>query len=128
VRADSLEHLWLDKIQEPLQVERLLQAFATRSGLLPKRAYRVRDPTALPELMRWLLAQVFAHVWLCFSDESQAWLFTGMVSEGLSRLRNSPVLWVNVYGTNGALVEVGAWAVDGDGQWRRCGNHVDLEG
>jgi chemotaxis response regulator CheB len=30
-----LEDLWLEKIQQPSQVERLLQAFATRAGFLP---------------------------------------------------------------------------------------------
>jgi hypothetical protein len=75
------------------------------------------------------LTQVLAEVWVCFSDGSQAWLLTGMVSVALSRLRNAPVLWVNGYSTDGALIEVGAWAVDPGGKWRRCDNHdTNLDG
>jgi hypothetical protein len=112
----------LDKIQEPFQVERLLDALARRSGLIPEGAHRVRDPEALPAALRELLRQVLVEVWVCFSDGSQAWLLTGMVSVALSRLRNAPVLWVNGYSPDGALIEVGAWAVDPDGNWRRWDN------
>jgi hypothetical protein len=55
-----------------------------------------------------------------FSDASRAWVLTGMVSVALSRLRNAPVLWVNGYDQDGALMEVGAWALDTQGNWRRC--------
>jgi hypothetical protein len=118
-----LEHRWLDKIQEPFQVERLLDAFATRSGVIPEGAYRVRDPDALAPTLQRVLTEVLTHPWLCFSNGSHAWLLTGIVSTALSRLRNRPVLWVNVYGEDGALIEVGAWAVNHHGKWGRSEHH-----
>lgn len=47
-----------------------------------------------------------------------------MVSRALSQERNAPVLWVNGYNELGALIEVGAWSVDQDGTWCRCGDYV----
>ena len=124
-----MEQLWLDKIQEPFQLERLLDAFARRSGFIPEGAYRVRDPEALPEALRGLLTRVLTEVWVCFSDGSRAWLLTGMVCVALSRLRNAPVLWLNGYNTDGALIEIGPWALDPDGKWRRCAPQgTDLDG
>jgi hypothetical protein len=121
----SLEDLWLEKIQQPAQLERLLEAFAKRSGLLPGRAYRLRDPAAFPEKLRRLLTEAGEHVSLCFSHGSQSWLFTGMVSVALSRERNAAVLWVNAYSGDGVLIEVGAWTVD-HGEWHRCGEYVPI--
>jgi hypothetical protein len=113
-----LDDLWLDKIQQPSQVELLLDAFATRSGLLPKVASRVRDPEALPERLK-LFARDDTHVWVCFSCGSQFWLFTGMLSVSLSQERDTPVLWMNAYSEDGALIEIGACTVNHDGNWRR---------
>lgn len=113
-------------MQQPAQVERLLEAFATRSGLLPQRAHRIRDPAAFPEKLRRLLTEASEHVVLCFSHGSQSWLFTGMVSVALSQERNAPVLWVNVYISEGALIEVGAWTVDHDGKWPQCGEYLPI--
>lgn len=124
--VQSLQDLWLEKIQEPAQVERLLEAFAMRSGLLPEKAYRVRDPVAFPEKIKRLLAQASEHASLCFLLGSQSWLFTGMVSVALSQERNAPVLWVNAYSGEGALIEVGAFTVDQDGKWHRYGEFVRL--
>jgi hypothetical protein len=120
-----LEELWLDKLQQPAQVERLLEAFATRSGLLPEGACRIRDPQALPDGLRRALTYVVAHAWVCFSQGSRYWLFAGAVSPALSRLRNAPVLHVNSYSEDGALLtDVRAWTVEleGAGAWRRVGD------
>ena len=104
------------------QAERLLESFAKRSGLVPETAYRIRDRKALPENLRQRLTQVLQHSWLCFSDGSRLWMVTGMVSVALSQERNAPVLWINAYSENGAPIEVGAWTVDNDGTWQRCGD------
>jgi len=120
-----LEDLWLDKIQQPAQVERLLESFATRSDLLPEGAYRIRDPQALPDGLQRALTYVMARVWVCFSQGSRYWLFAGVVSPALSRLRNAPVLHVNSYYEDGALlIDVRAWTVEleGTGGWRRVGD------
>jgi hypothetical protein len=117
-----LEDLWLDKIQQPAQVERLLEAYARRSGLLPEGAYRIRDPQALPDGLRRALTYVAASVWVCFSQGSRYWLFAGAVSPALSRLRNAPVLHLNSYCEDGAmLIDVRRWTVqlEGAGGWRR---------
>ena len=103
----------MEKIQQPAQVERLLEAFATRSGLLPEGAYRIRDPLALPDGLRRALTYVVTRVWVCFSQGSRYWLFAGAVSPALSRLRNAPVLHVNSYCEDGAmLIDVRAWTVE----------------
>lgn len=115
-----MEDPWLDKIQQRAQVERLLESFATRSGLLPDTAYRIRDPETLRDELRQVLAQARAHVWVCFSNGSQSWLFTGMVWPALSLVLNAPVLLVNSYSEQGTLIDIGAWTVDPDGKWRRC--------
>ena len=121
-KGDFLEDLWLDKIQQPAQVERLLEAFATRSGLLPEGAYRIRDPQALPDGLRRALTYVVAHIWVCFSQGSRYWLFAGAVSPALSRLRSAPVLHVNSYCEDGSLlIDVRSWTVELEraGGWRR---------
>jgi hypothetical protein len=121
-RGSSLEKFRLDKIQQPAQVERLLETFATRSGLLPEGAYRIRDAQALPRELQKVLTHVRAKAWVCFSEGSQSWLFTGVLSRALSRKRNAPVLRVNYYSLEGVLMDVGAWTVEHDGTWRRCGD------
>ena len=111
--------LWLEKIQQRAQVERLLETFATRSGLVPEGAHRIRDRQALPDELQQLLTEITAPVWVCFSHGTQAWLFTGLVSLALSHQRNAPVLQVNSYNEEGILVDIGTWTVEPDGRWRR---------
>jgi hypothetical protein len=117
---------WLEKIGQAFEVEKLLEAFATRSGLMPEGAHRVGDLRAFPEGLRLMLTRSFAHVCVAFSHGSRSWVFTGMVSPSLSRERSGPVLWVNAYTGEGTLIEAGAWALDPQGSWRRCGDHVDI--
>jgi hypothetical protein len=50
-----------------------------------------------------------------------------MVSVALSQERNAPVLWVNLYNQDGALIEVGPWTVDCDGKWLRCGGYSPIQ-
>jgi hypothetical protein len=73
-----------------------------------------------------LITQAVEHAWPCFSQDSRFSLFTGMVSGALSQERNAPVLWVNGYSEQGALIEVGAWTVDDDGKWCRCDDYVPM--
>ena len=117
---------WLEVIGQFSQVEKLLDAFAVRSGLMPEGAYRTQDPGALPENLRRLWSQSMAHVSVCFAHGARSWVFTGAVCASLSRERNTPVLWVNAYNHEGILIDAGAWALERDGTWRRCGDHVDI--
>ena len=110
---------WVDQLQQPARVERLLKAFATESGLLPAGARRVRKQKALPRELQGIVSRAIAHTWVAFSSGSRYWLFTGVASLALSRLRKAPVLQVNLYDERGALIDTGAWSMQGDGQWHR---------
>ena len=110
------------KIQEPSQVERLLQAFVSRGNLLPKDCYQIRAPRALsPQLQRVVArATQKGHVWACWADSYHTWLFTCEMSLPLSRERGVPVLQVDQHDEHGELKDSGTWMVDPEGAWRRC--------
>ena len=114
-----MDDRWLSSTLQPLQVEGLLAAFATESGLLPGGVDRVCDQMQLPHALLAVVSRAAGHVWVCFSRGSNYWLFTGVVSRALSSVRNAPVLLVNSYREDGVPVELGAWAVEPDGGWRR---------
>jgi hypothetical protein len=121
IEGGFLEDLWLEKIQERAQVERLLEAFAARSGFIPQDSYRIRDPEALPEDLKRRVTLNPPLRWVCFSQGSRCWLLTGIICAALSRKRNAPVLWVNAYSEDGTLIEMGSWTADHDGTWRQYG-------
>lgn len=75
-RTGCLDELWLENIQQPTEVERLLGTFAPRSCLVPPTACRLRDRKALPEKLQRLLTEAIDHAWLGFSEGSRFWLFT----------------------------------------------------
>jgi hypothetical protein len=56
---------------------------------------------------------------VAFSSGSRYWLFSGVVSVALSRLRQAPVLQVNSYAEDGTLTETGAWGLQPEGSWLR---------
>ena len=109
---------WLEKIGERTEVEKLLEVFSARSGVIPKGSYRVRDPDALPERLRGLITRNPGLMWVCFSHGDEFWLLTGIVCVTLSRERNAPVLWVTAYRGDGAPLEMGAWTADLEDTWR----------
>jgi hypothetical protein len=114
--------LRLKKLLQPSQVERLLEAFATRSGLLPDGAYQLRDPDSLPRELKRVLTQITGtgQVWTCWACGARMWLFTGEISLDLSRERRAPVLRANVYGEDGDLKDTGTWMTNREGTWNRC--------
>ncbi len=114
--------LRLKKLLQPSQVERLLEACATRSGVLPEGAYQLRDPDSLPQELRRVLNQITGtgQVWTCWAYATHMWLFTGEVSLDLSRERRAPVLRICLYGEHGELKESGTWMTNSEGAWRRC--------
>jgi hypothetical protein len=112
----------LRTIQQPSHLERLLDAYITRSDVVPKDAYQIRDPNALVPLLQRIVVQAGAEgrVWACWEYGAQQWLFTAEMSLPLSRERRTPVLNINRYNDHGELVDTGNWLLDPDGVWRRC--------
>jgi len=117
-----METLRLRGIQQPSTVERLLESFVTHSNLLPKNCCQIRDPGALPSRLRRLVARESekGHIWACWADNFNTWLFTCEMSLPSSRERAAPVLQVARYDEAGELKESGSWMVDQDGRWHRC--------
>jgi hypothetical protein len=118
----SMETLRLRRIQEPSRVERLLEAYISRTGNLPEDSYQVRDPRELPGNLQLLLTRAIedGNVWSCWARGPQVWLFTCHVSLDLSRERGAPVIVVHLYGEDAELTDTGAWRFDPLGNWTRC--------
>jgi hypothetical protein len=116
-----METVRLRKIQQPSQMERLLEAFVSRGSLLPKECYQIRASGALsPQLQRVVdLATEKGRVWACWADSSHSWLFTCEMSLPLSRERGAPVLQVELYDEAGELKDAGIWVTDQEGKWTR---------
>ena len=118
-----METLRLRGIQQPSKVEKLLEAFALQSNLLPKDGYRVVDPGTLPAQLQRVVARESdkGRIWWCWANPLDTWLFTCEMSLPLSRERAAPVLQVDRYDEGGELKESGSWMVDAGGKWHRCG-------
>jgi hypothetical protein len=112
----------LRTIQQPLHLERLLDAYITRSDVVPKDSYQIRDPNAVVAPLRRILLRAGeeGRVWACWAYGVQQWLFTADMSLPLSRERGTPVLSIDRYSEDGELFETGACVVGPDGLWQRC--------
>jgi hypothetical protein len=112
----------LRKLQQPSQVERLLEAVMVRGKLVPDEAYQIRDSDAVPSALQRIAAQSAkgGRVWACWANGVHHWLFTAEMSLETSRERGTPVLLVNRYREDGELLEAASWMSDPEGQWRRC--------
>ncbi len=102
-----METVRLRKIQQPSQVERLLEGFVLRA-LSPQLQRVVQRATQK------------GNVWACWADSYNTWLFTREMSLPLSRERGAPVLRVYLYDEAGELKEPGIWVADQEGKWSRC--------
>jgi hypothetical protein len=111
----------LRTIQQPFHLERLLEAYITRSNVVPKDSYQIRDPNALVAPLRRILLRAVEErrVWACWACGAQQWLFTADMSLPLSQERGTPVLSIDRYGEDGELEEAGAWLVGPEGLWQR---------
>jgi hypothetical protein len=111
----------LRKLQEPSQVERLLESLISRTSLVPGGAYQIRDPDSVPKELRKLATRETqkGKVWSCWAHSFRTWLFTGEMSLALSRERGTPVLQVDVYDYEG-LKDSSPWTPDRSGTWCRC--------
>ena len=112
----------LRSLQQPSHVQRLLEQLVLRGSFLPKGCEQVHDPSTLPPQLRRVLAGEVeqGHIWACWANNFQTWLFTGEMSLTLSRERRAPVLRVNLYDEMGELKETGAWLAAREGKWTRC--------
>jgi hypothetical protein len=117
-----METLRLRGIQQPSQVEKLLESYIAHAKVLPKDSYPVRDPTTLPSQLQRIVDREAekGRTWLCWADPFNTWLFTCEMSLPLSRERGAPVLQLDLYDEAGELKESGSWMVDQGGKWRRC--------
>jgi len=117
-----METVRLRRIQEPSRIERLLEAYIARSGILPESAYQVRDRSELPTRLHAIVRRAVAqgHVWSGWALGTQVWLFTCDMSFQLSRERGAPVLTVRLYNEDGEVADSGTWAFDSMGAWSRC--------
>jgi hypothetical protein len=112
----------LRTIQQPSNVERLLETLVSRANFLPKDSYQIRDPSALSSQLQAVLTRALqeGRVWGCWANSYETWLFTCEMSLPLSRERGAPVLLVNRYSESGELTDAGSWMTNPDGKWRRC--------
>jgi hypothetical protein len=117
-----METLRLRRIQEPSRVERLLDAYISRTAILPNGSYQVRQPRELPDSLRSTIAHANAQgeSWSCWVQGSRVWLFVCEMSLALSRERGTPVLLVRQYNEDGEVTDSGTWRFDAAGVWTRC--------
>ena len=117
-----METLRLRRIQEPSRVERLLEAYISRAGIVPVDAYQIRNRSELPRALQTLLLRAIeeGQVWSCWADAERIWLFTCHMSLALSRERGAPVLMVHLYGEGAQILDSGAFRFDPQGNWSRC--------
>ena len=118
----AMETRRLRALQQPSQVERLLEAYISRAGVLPKDSFQIRDSTALPSPLQKLVGRAASEgrVWSCWANNFEFWLFTCEMSLTLSRERREPVLLVNRYAESGELQDAGTWMMNPEGKWQRC--------
>jgi hypothetical protein len=112
----------LRHIQQPSQIETLLDALITRGCVLPKDAFQIRDANSLPNPLQRVVARAKeeGRVWSCWATNHDIWVFTCEMSLPLSRERGAPVLLVNRHGETGELTDSGSWTTDPQGKWQRC--------
>src|SRR6516165_1691015 len=108
----------LCKIHHPSKVDELLESYISQSDVVPKGSYRIRLPGSLPREVREVLTQAVkeGQTWSCWAYGRHTWLFTGKLSQPLSRARGTPVLQVGLYGDAGELRDRGSWTPDEFGQ------------
>jgi hypothetical protein len=116
-----METLRMRALKQPAQTERFLEAFVTRASILPKNAYRIRDPDALPVVLQRVMfnAAQEGRIWMAWARGDRTWLFTCEESAFFSRDHGVGVLHVNIYDKDGQLMETGAWTASPQGKWQR---------
>jgi hypothetical protein len=113
-----METLRLRALQQPVDAQRLLEAFATRANIIPKNSYRICDPDALPVTLQRVMFNAAQEgcIWVCWARGSHGWLFTCETRDPTSPQRQAVVLRVRVYSEDGDLMEAGVWTLAADGR------------
>jgi len=116
-----METVRLRAMQQPSRVERLLVAFALRSGIMNPDAFMVRDQRAVPAVLQGVIFQAMRNdrAWCAWRDASRISLLTCEMLLEPSRAYGSPVLNVQLYDEDGELKDSDSWVVDREGKWRR---------
>lgn len=116
-----METVRLLAIQQPSRIERLLVAFALRSGIMTPDAYMLRDQRAVPAVLQGVIFQAMRknRAWCAWKDNSRIWLLTCEMLLERSREHGSPVLDVQLYSEDGELKDSDSWTVDKEGKWCR---------
>lgn len=117
-----METLKLRRMQEPSGVERLLNAYISRTVALPPGTYQVLDTRELPQRLRSVITRAAARgeTWSCWSHGARVWLFVCELSLTLSRERGAPVLLVRQYDEDAEIKDSGAWRyAPGSVTWTR---------
>ena len=107
--------------KQPVQTERLLEAFVSRASILPRGAYRIRDPDALPIALQRVMfnAAQEGRIWMAWAHGHRTWLVTCQESGFYSRDPGAAVLRVDFYDKEGRLMDTGAWTAGPQGKWER---------
>jgi hypothetical protein len=122
MRGLAMETVKLRNLQQPSDVEQLLETYIAGSGLLPGGAYRVLQRADVPRELRRIqaLATRTGQSWSCWTHKFHTWLFTAEMSLPLSRERGIPVLQVSQWSDDGILQASGCWMADKQGKQHRC--------
>ena len=122
-----METVRLRAIQQPSRVERLLVAFALRSGIVNPDGYMLRDQRAVPAALQGVIFQAMREerAWCAWKDDSRVSLLICEMLLEPSRERGSPVLNVQLYDEGGELKDDAWWLVDHEGEWRRGARQDD---
>lgn len=117
-----METMRLRTIQQPSQLDALLESFVRSRGQVPADAHRVLDRSELPGALQRVAirARKSGHAWAAWGDGPRLWFFTAEMSLDLSRERGQPVLQVTAHAEDGQIVESGPWVRVRDGQWQRA--------
>src|SRR2546429_9982522 len=102
------------KSQYSSKVEELLESYISQSEVVPRGAYRFREPDSGPREARKPLIQAAkeGQTWSCRAHGLHTWLFTCTMSRPLSRQRAAPVLQGRLYGVARGLRDWGTWVPD----------------
>jgi hypothetical protein len=121
VECLHMETVRLRAIQQPSRIERLLVAFALRSGIVNPDGHMLRDQRAVPAVLQSVIFQAMRmdRAWCAWKYNSRIWLLTCEMLLERSREHGSPVLDVQLYDESGELKDNAWWLVDGEGAWRR---------